>query len=58
MLQVTALYSNVDKTTRYRDFRKMIELKLIKFEQSPLNEKEQAEFIFPNFQKLEELEYA
>jgi len=34
MLQVTALYSSVDKTTRYRDFRKMIELKLIKFEQS------------------------
>ena len=58
MLQVTALYSNVAKTAKYRDLRKMIELKLIKFEQSPLNEKEEAEFIFPNFQKLEELEYA
>ena len=58
MPQVTALYSNVAKTAKYRDFRKMIELKLIKFEQLPLNEKEQVEFIFPNLQKLEELEYA
>ena len=50
--QVTALFRNVKRTTRYRDFKKMEALKLIR--RSIENDKI---FIEPNFQILEALTY-
>ena len=50
--EIKALLSPVSRATRSRDFKKMLELRLVKY-----TEKNEKLFIEPNFQILEQLRY-
>ena len=50
--EISALLSSLSDTTRYRDFKKMIELKLIE-----ITDKNNETSIEPNFKLLEDLRY-
>ncbi len=50
--EMVGLYSTVSNTTRWRDLRKLVDLKLIR-----LYERDKKEYIEPNFELLEDLRY-